>query len=66
MKIAFTAAALVAVLGLDAAAQQPKPGGIIRVAINSDIRSTAVGVNRDANTDGVIMHIVELVVFFVV
>lgn len=42
-----------------AIAQTPKPGGTIRVAINSDIRSHAVGVNRDANTDGVTMHVVE-------
>ena len=52
--------ATVALFALPAAlAQAPKQGGTIRVAINSDIRSTAVGISRDANTDGVMMHIVE-------
>jgi peptide/nickel transport system substrate-binding protein len=46
-------------LTVPAAALAQKQGGTIRVSINSDIRSTAVGVNRDANTDGVMMHIVE-------
>jgi peptide/nickel transport system substrate-binding protein len=31
----------------------------IRVAANAEIRSTNPGVNRDANTDGVMLHIVE-------
>ena len=31
----------------------------IRVAVNSDIRSMNPGVNRDSNTDGVILHMVE-------
>jgi len=55
----FLAAGLAAVAATDALAQAPKTGGTIRVAINSDIRSTAVGVSRDANTDGVMMHVVE-------
>jgi peptide/nickel transport system substrate-binding protein len=59
MKMAFIAAATLTALAFDAAAQQPRQGGMLRIAINSDIRSTAVGVSRDANTDGVIMHIVE-------
>lgn len=51
--------ALVLVLGFAFAAQAQKPSTPIRVAINSDIRSTQVGVNRDANTDTLMMHIVE-------
>jgi peptide/nickel transport system substrate-binding protein len=31
----------------------------LRVALNSDIRSTTPGTNRDDNTDAVILHIVE-------
>lgn len=33
--------------------------GEIRVVLNSDIRSTNIGVNRDGNTDTVMHHIVE-------
>ena len=33
--------------------------GTIRVAANAEIRSTNPGVNRDANTDSVMLHIVE-------
>lgn len=36
--------------------------GTLRVAINTDIRSTNPGVNRDANTDMVIHHLVESLV----
>ena len=54
-----TAACALAFVALAAAAQTPKTGGTLRVSINSDIRSHAVGVNRDSNTDGVIMHVVE-------
>jgi peptide/nickel transport system substrate-binding protein len=39
---------------LDAAA-----AGIIRVAANAEIRGTNPGVNRDANTDTVMLHMVE-------
>ncbi|QJQ96934.1 ABC transporter substrate-binding protein [Halomonas sp. PA5] len=35
------------------------PNESITLAMNADIRSTQPGVNRDGNTDGVIMHIVE-------
>lgn len=31
----------------------------LRVALNADIRSTEPGVNRDENTDAVILHVVE-------
>lgn len=38
--------------------------GTIRVRLNSDIRSIDPGVNRDANTDGVVLHMVEGLVAF--
>lgn len=57
LRIVATACSLA--LAATAAAQTPKQGGTIRLSINSDIRSTAVGINRDANTDAVMMHIVE-------
>lgn len=38
---------------------QAGPVGVIDVALTSDIRSTNPGVNRDANTDTVMMHILE-------
>jgi peptide/nickel transport system substrate-binding protein len=59
LRIGLSAAAASMLLAASAAALAQKQGGIIRVSINSDIRSTAVGINRDANTDGVMMHIVE-------
>ncbi len=46
------------------AAPAPRYGGEIRVAINSDIRSTNPGVNRDGNTDMVLYHIVESLVAY--
>src|SRR5436189_281230 len=36
-----------------------KIGGTIRIALKADIRGTEVGVNRDTNTDTVMMHVVE-------
>lgn len=36
-----------------------KPGGEIKVAIGSDLRSTEPGVNRDAVTDDIMNHVVE-------
>lgn len=39
-------------------------GGTLRVRINADIRSTDPGTNRDANTDGVVAHMVEGLVAF--
>ena len=43
-------------MSLGAAAQT---AGALRVRLNADIRSTDPGVNRDANTDGVMLHVVE-------
>ncbi|HEY8367936.1 MAG TPA: ABC transporter substrate-binding protein [Thermodesulfobacteriota bacterium] len=52
-------------LGLAQAAWAQSPAaGTIRVALNSDIRSTNPGVNRDANTDTVLLHVVEGLVAF--
>lgn len=36
-----------------------EPGNVMQVSLTSDIRSTNPGVNRDANTDTLMMHIVE-------
>ncbi len=54
---ALAAAALVAATATVAAA--PAAAEMITVATNADIRSTNPGVNRDDNTDAVILHIVE-------
>jgi peptide/nickel transport system substrate-binding protein len=45
-------------LSLGMAHAQPQPGQI-RVAMNSDIRSTNPGVGRDQNSDTIVQHIVE-------
>jgi peptide/nickel transport system substrate-binding protein len=60
---------LSAVAGLALAALALIPAGaaaasVLRVRLNADIRSTDPGTNRDANTDGVIAHIVEGLVAF--
>ncbi|MGE0714207.1 MAG: ABC transporter substrate-binding protein [Alphaproteobacteria bacterium] len=49
--------ALAAVLAVAAAA--PAAADMITVAANADIRSTNPGVNRDDNTDAVVLHVVE-------
>ncbi|MFC3052915.1 ABC transporter substrate-binding protein [Kordiimonas pumila] len=45
-------------------ASDPVYGGDIKVAINSDIRSTNPGVKRDGNTDTVLYHVAEGLVAF--
>ena len=47
---------LLTALNLPASAQ---PGSTLRLSLNSDIRSTNIGVNRDANTDGFQLQMVE-------
>ena len=47
---------------LSADQSKPRTGDLISVAINTDIRGTNPGVNRDANTDAVMHHIVESLV----
>ncbi|TQF76600.1 ABC transporter substrate-binding protein [Elioraea sp. Yellowstone] len=54
--------ALVAAAALGAAAPAEAQG--LRVRLNADIRSTDPGVNRDANTDAVVLHMVEGLVAF--
>jgi peptide/nickel transport system substrate-binding protein len=53
-------------LSLIAAAVTPAHagGGVLRARFNADIRSTDPGTNRDANTDGVMGHVVEGLVAF--
>lgn len=51
------AALCVALVPTLAAAQGP--ASTLRVRLNSDVRSTDPGVNRDANTDAVVLHLVE-------
>ena len=48
-------AALLAAAGTAAA----QPAGLLRASINADIRSSEPGVNRDGNTDAVMMHVLE-------
>lgn len=55
MKTARIAAALMAALACTAQAQSQT----INVALNADIRSLNPGVNRDDNTDTVVLHLVE-------
>ena len=40
-------------------AQAQAQSQTLRVRFNADIRSTDPGVNRDANTDALVLHIVE-------
>jgi peptide/nickel transport system substrate-binding protein len=40
----------------------PRHGPLLQVALNTDIRGTNPGVNRDSNTDGVLHHVVEALV----
>lgn len=40
----------------------PPRGGTLKVSLNADIRGTNPGVNRDANTDAVMHHLVESLV----
>jgi peptide/nickel transport system substrate-binding protein len=54
MKIVYAAA-----LGAAFAAAAPAAAQTVTVALNADIRSTNPGVNRDDNTDAVVLHMVE-------
>jgi ABC-type transport system substrate-binding protein len=51
-------ATLLAALAL-AASGAASPATTIRVAANAEIRGTNPGVNRDANTDTVMLHMIE-------
>lgn len=59
MKTYRLAAALLAGCALAASAHAQPSAGTLRVRMNADIRSTDPGLNRDGNTDAVMMHIVE-------
>lgn len=48
-----------ALAGLALAAAAPAAASSLRVQLPFDIRSTNPGVNRDHNTDGVVLHMVE-------
>lgn len=63
-KLRATAAALLSGAVLVAATPAIAQDSTIRVRLNSDVRSTDPGVNRDANTDAVMMHLVEGLVQF--
>ncbi|MCG2605509.1 MAG: ABC transporter substrate-binding protein, partial [Achromobacter sp.] len=56
-KLLTTAVALaLGTLAGSALAQAPAP---LRISFTADIRSTEPGVNRDSNSDAVVLHIVE-------
>src|SRR6185436_787095 len=65
---AFTTMAMSAGVALALAWTSAAPalaaGGVLRARFNADIRSTDPGTNRDANTDGVMGHVVEGLVAF--
>ena len=56
MKTILSSAALAASLALAGTAQAAAP---LRISLTADIRSTEPGVNRDSNSDAVVLHIVE-------
>ncbi len=70
MKTTFLSLALAAMAALVAAdpalaaTPTPTPKGTLRVRLNGDIRTTDPGVNRDANTDALVAHLVEGLVAF--
>jgi peptide/nickel transport system substrate-binding protein len=50
--------------GVTLALAGPAAADTLRARLNADIRSTDPGVNRDANTDAVVLHMVEGLVAF--
>ena len=56
MRTILSSGALAASLALAGAAQAGAP---LRISLTADIRSTEPGVNRDSNSDAVVLHIVE-------
>jgi peptide/nickel transport system substrate-binding protein len=59
-----TMVGLVALLATLAATAHANAETLLRTRLNADIRSTDPGTNRDANTDGVMAHVVEGLVAF--
>ena len=60
----MTMVGLVALLATLAVVAHANAEILLRTRLNADIRSTDPGTNRDANTDGVMAHIVEGLVAF--
>lgn len=58
MKKIISLAALLVPLAVAASAQSAEKS-VIHFALNQDIRSSQPGVNRDGNTDDILMHVVE-------
>lgn len=50
---------MVALCAMACAGAAQAQGTLLRARLNADIRSTDPGVNRDANTDGVVLHLLE-------
>ena len=63
MTIAMSAGVALALAGASATPALAA-AGVLRARFNADIRSTDPGTNRDANTDGVMGHVVEGLVAF--
>jgi peptide/nickel transport system substrate-binding protein len=63
MRVA-SALVLAAALAAAGGALAQKPGSLLRVAMNSDMRSTNSGVNRDGHTDTILHHVVESLVAY--
>ena len=59
MRRAALALTLLAAPWISPSAAVAQAPGTIRVAINADIRTNDPGVNRDGNTDAVMMHVLE-------
>ncbi|KFL32774.1 peptide ABC transporter substrate-binding protein [Devosia riboflavina] len=59
LKTTFTMAALSGMLLAGIAIPAHAQEGNLRIRINADIRSSDPGINRDANSDAVVAHVVE-------
>ena len=64
MKLGWLAAVAAFACLTPAAAQEPKPGGELRVAISGDITSSEPGVRRSGDADTVLHHVVEALVAY--
>jgi peptide/nickel transport system substrate-binding protein len=56
---ALTTCMLAAAVGWPVTAEAQAQNQTLRVRLNADIRSTDPGVNRDFNSDGIVLHMVE-------
>ena len=64
MKLGWLAAVAAFACLTPAAAQEPKPGGELRVAISGDITSSEPGVRRSGDADTILHHVVEALVAY--